>query len=218
MEAISRGAAQAAGLKHYFTGKPCKRGHVAPRYVCDKACVECKNAQRRQFAAAHPEKMRAYVTKWREGNRGAHRAAGRSWRERNVEEARAAFQEWYETNRDAIRESARRRYEANREAEIARTKAWQQANPEKQRAIEQRRRARKLEALCDCCTPEDFHSINDLARLAGFEVDHVEPLALGGRHCRHNLQLLTPADHKAKTASDMRRIAAAKRANRGTDA
>jgi hypothetical protein len=32
-EIITRTAAKAQGLKHYFTGKPCNRGHVAERYV-----------------------------------------------------------------------------------------------------------------------------------------------------------------------------------------
>ena len=39
---ISREAALAAGLKRYFTGRPCKRGHVAERYVMSGgACCEC---------------------------------------------------------------------------------------------------------------------------------------------------------------------------------
>jgi hypothetical protein len=41
MRIISRKEARALGLTHYFTGKRCKRGHVAERYVCDYACVEC---------------------------------------------------------------------------------------------------------------------------------------------------------------------------------
>jgi hypothetical protein len=35
--------ARASGSIHYFTGKPCKRGHVGRRYACNKACVPCLN-------------------------------------------------------------------------------------------------------------------------------------------------------------------------------
>jgi hypothetical protein len=42
MERITRKAAKAAGLKHYFTGKPCKRsGHIDRRYVAQFTCVTC---------------------------------------------------------------------------------------------------------------------------------------------------------------------------------
>jgi Recombination endonuclease VII len=41
-EIITRDAAHAAGSKKLFTGKPCRRGHVAERYVnYGNACVEC---------------------------------------------------------------------------------------------------------------------------------------------------------------------------------
>lgn len=37
---MSRAEAKAAGLKRYFTGKPCPKGHVAERYV-NGTCYEC---------------------------------------------------------------------------------------------------------------------------------------------------------------------------------
>ncbi|HEY1035521.1 MAG TPA: hypothetical protein VGE09_11130 [Pseudoxanthomonas sp.] len=44
MEAIiSRADARAAGLSLYFTGQPCKRGHVASRFVRDAQCRECRS-------------------------------------------------------------------------------------------------------------------------------------------------------------------------------
>lgn len=38
---ISYSQAREQGLRHYFTGKPCKRNHVAPRRTKDSTCVEC---------------------------------------------------------------------------------------------------------------------------------------------------------------------------------
>ena len=54
----TRAEARALGLPRYFTGKPCKRGHVAERYVSVSQCVECK----RQFGVSqeHKERERQY--------------------------------------------------------------------------------------------------------------------------------------------------------------
>jgi len=61
-EIITRDAARARGLKRFFTGVPCKRGHVAERYVVGTGgamCIECGRSGRQpriisegQYAAA----------------------------------------------------------------------------------------------------------------------------------------------------------------------
>lgn len=43
MDAISRADALNSKFRHYFTGQPCLRGHVARRYVTNGACVDCIN-------------------------------------------------------------------------------------------------------------------------------------------------------------------------------
>lgn len=40
-EIIDRRAAFAAGKTRYYTGTPCKQGHIAERYVSTGGCVEC---------------------------------------------------------------------------------------------------------------------------------------------------------------------------------
>lgn len=37
-------AARALGSRLYFTGKPCRNGHIAPRRVKDGRCIACKCA------------------------------------------------------------------------------------------------------------------------------------------------------------------------------
>jgi len=41
MEIISRKEAKALGLKKYFTGKPCSKGHICDRYVSTFQCTCC---------------------------------------------------------------------------------------------------------------------------------------------------------------------------------
>lgn len=47
MQIIGRADAKALGLKRYFTGKPCKHGHIAERFVSGP-CVECNNQTTRE--------------------------------------------------------------------------------------------------------------------------------------------------------------------------
>ncbi len=46
MEVCTAREAAISGKKHFFTGKPCVRGHVAKRYVSCGICVECSRAAR----------------------------------------------------------------------------------------------------------------------------------------------------------------------------
>jgi hypothetical protein len=42
MKIITRKEAASTGLKLYFTGKPCKRGHIVQRRTSPGTCVECE--------------------------------------------------------------------------------------------------------------------------------------------------------------------------------
>ena len=65
----------------------------------------------------------------------------------------------------------------------------------------------KLNQTCSCCAKEDFDRIYREAQEKGYEVDHIEPLGLGGLHCLSNLQILSVEDHKEKTKKDIAKIA-----------
>lgn len=58
MKIISRKEAKALGLKRYFTGMPCKNGHVAERYMQSSNCVECQNEK------ANSDEGRRYRSKY----------------------------------------------------------------------------------------------------------------------------------------------------------
>ena len=74
MKLISRKEAKAAGLKRYFTGKPCKRGHVAERFVCIKHCIECNRASTAAYDAEHREERAAYGAAYYAEHRGEQKA------------------------------------------------------------------------------------------------------------------------------------------------
>lgn len=46
----TRKEAAALGLAHFYTGKACKYGHVAQRFVASGACMQCNKENARMFA------------------------------------------------------------------------------------------------------------------------------------------------------------------------
>ena len=41
MRIVTRQAAIEKGLKRYYTGRPCKKGHKSQRYTLSCSCVQC---------------------------------------------------------------------------------------------------------------------------------------------------------------------------------
>jgi hypothetical protein len=50
---IARAEAKALGLKRYFTGEPCKRGHVVERFVSGAKCSECSRLSDERINQEH---------------------------------------------------------------------------------------------------------------------------------------------------------------------
>ena len=85
----SRKEALELGSKFYFTGKPCPRGHVAPRYTSAKKCTECVPIENRSRIAQ--------IVGWCRQNKGKRLAAQRKWREANIEQANASNRRYEKT-------------------------------------------------------------------------------------------------------------------------
>src|ERR1700727_1125885 len=64
-EIITRADAREKGLTHYFTGKPCKHGHVCKRRVSDPGCLECSRI-RANAKYATPEGREASLARNRD--------------------------------------------------------------------------------------------------------------------------------------------------------
>src|SRR2546422_4569289 len=83
MKIISGSEAKRRGLKRYYTGRPCKHGHVAERWVNNKTCIACNRVTSREWRAANPEKQRAADRVWYAAHPDKNRAWRRAWREAN---------------------------------------------------------------------------------------------------------------------------------------
>lgn len=77
MEPISLEDARAQGFNKYFTGEPCKHGHIAQRKVSNRSCCECQAAWNRteagkasglKYALSDPGK--ANTRRWQQSEAG----------------------------------------------------------------------------------------------------------------------------------------------------
>ena len=61
---ITRQDAISQGLIRYFTGKPCKHGHIAERYTGNKTCCVCGNAGANKVKQRDRTKYIAHAKEW----------------------------------------------------------------------------------------------------------------------------------------------------------
>jgi hypothetical protein len=81
-EIITKQEARNGGLKHYFTGKLCSKGHLAKRHMTG-TCVECAKIALAAWTARNPEKTRARLARYYAAHPERVKAASvRSWRKR----------------------------------------------------------------------------------------------------------------------------------------
>lgn len=118
MEIISRDAAIAAGLKRYFTGKPCSKGHVCERQVHQHWCVECVRLRNQAFYSADPEHHRSSAAARRAKKPELYKAQQAEYRARNRDVLRNRSAAWRAKNPDRLRESQRAYYQRNRQSRI----------------------------------------------------------------------------------------------------
>ena len=177
----TRAEAKATGATHYFTGVPCKRGHVAPRKN-KGACVEC---MKEDWKTDNERRKGQPKTE-------AAKASGRRYYLRNTEltKARAAA-------RPAEKKQGYRR-------------AHKQRNAETYKELTNARRRRLKDCQPPWITDEQKREIREvyatalnISKLTGekYEVDHIVPIngeLASGLHVPWNLQVLHKTENLQK--------------------
>ena len=82
MITVTRDEARVRGLKRYFTGEPCKHGHVAERWVANGGCTVCLLASNSKKRPRDLGKKKAYDAQWYAANR--QRVLAKAARRRRV--------------------------------------------------------------------------------------------------------------------------------------
>lgn len=181
----SRAEARLTGAKFYYTGEPCKRGHIALRKT-KGACVECAKEDSQKAYETRTEYFKAYN------------------RRSEVKERR---HEWYIDHRQEVIDRA-----SSRPAEVKRQyrKAWKAANPDKVRAHTKNRRRKHRNATPPWLTARQKNEMRQIYRAAHtatritgikYVVDHICPLqgeTSCGLHVPWNLRIITESANAAK--------------------
>jgi 5-methylcytosine-specific restriction endonuclease McrA len=179
-----RDAAIAAGEAHYFTGIPCKNGHIAKRYVANNGCMACASlATLRSQAKApeHPNRIAARgvgLLHYSTGEPCIHGHDKRfvstgqcvqcsldkakRWNQRNPGHMAAGARRRRAKDPTGHRAEVKRWADKNRAAKRAADRAWREANREYWRSYmavyAQNRRARKAKN-------GGFYTTDDVAAL-----------------------------------------------------
>lgn len=111
---VTLAEARRSGLKRYFTGHPCKRGHIAERLTSTRVCRACSQERDRQWREQFPEKARDRF---------------RGWAARYPEKAKAKDKSWRSRNQDKVRNYGRKSYHSDIEKSRQRQRENRRADP-----------------------------------------------------------------------------------------
>lgn len=88
MEISTRKQALENGDKYYFTGKPCKQGHLCKRHIT-AGCYECTLTYQKKFREDNSEYWSDKNAKWNGKNKDTKRAKDAEYRANNAERRKA---------------------------------------------------------------------------------------------------------------------------------
>ena len=194
VEITSRQEAQAKGLTRYFTGVPCKRGHIAERFVSTRACAGCLAVH---SAALSPDKRAVYRRKFRSS---------------------PAYTEYLDRTRAYRTQKSVESAKANPEATKASKRRWNHANSHLWREYYASHAKRCRAAQPVWLTAEQKAEILTIYKQAAamsngpWHVDHIIPLkgsTVCGLHVPWNLRIIPAAENRSKGARLIDDLAAA---------
>lgn len=170
-------------------------------------CRECERNRTRAWRKNMPDKE-AEKQRQRANELRDHRRAARSPEQKASDNATVTA--WHAQHPDRVREIAREWRSRNVETARSNTDAWRKRNPERYHFYSQKRRAMKLDAICEhgeeCVGPEFTSELLgrpcEYCGDASEHIDHFYPLSRGGLHCRENLRPACADCNKRKWARD----------------
>ena len=172
---ITRKEAKENRLSVYFTGKPCKHGHISVRHTSNYDCLECRGLQWQRWYSLNQQKYRDTKKKYYIQNRDWYNEFSRNYHYTNHEYSLKRAQRWKENNREKY--IAKNRYYAS----LQRVR--------KKNATLLGQHQSEMKAIYRNC-PE------------GYEVDHITPLngkEVCGLHVPWNLQYLPARENRKKS-------------------
>jgi len=172
---VTRKEALRLGVSHYFTGQPCKRGHISPRSVVRRHCPFCV-----ELLYKSEEQLARARDRYRQGGDEARERASR-WSRANPERHKSAIKRWNSRNRERSIEYVNKRRALK--AQCGGTVTAEDIG-------------QIYEKQCGRCA----NCLNRLGKR--WEVDHRHPLSKGGRHDPSNIEILCITCNRRKGAKE----------------
>jgi len=202
----TRAKAKTAGDTRYFTGKPCKRGHIALRHAANGQCVTCaaEDSARYYLDEEKRKKVLEHGKRWKAEN--AEKLAEQRKENWKNPEFRQKCAEYLNKNRQKYLEyywvaimpaekvearRARRRASPNNNAQAANRRARVRGAEGKHTRADVDRIFEQQGGKCAECKTR----LNDK-----YHVDHIMPLSKGGSNWPKNLQCLCETCNVRKSA------------------
>jgi 5-methylcytosine-specific restriction endonuclease McrA len=166
------------GLVHYFTGKPCHKGHVAKRYVKTGHCVDCTTDRNRS------EKKVEYRKQYKQRNYSKILLKNKMLYSANPDKYRKYNREYQKKHVETLRPKNAFRAMQRIAAKLQRTPLW-------------------LTEDHKWMVSEIYDLAAKRTKATGtkWEVDHVVPLrgsCVSGLHVPWNLQVILMAQNRSK--------------------
>jgi len=123
---ISRKDAKDNELSTYYTGIPCKRGHISPRKVTNYGCISCQGEYyqnnresiiKKQMArdSLRKEEVREYQKQYREDTARKRAEYSKDYYQSNREEQKRKSKEHKANNKEYYKEYNKQYYKNNKE-------------------------------------------------------------------------------------------------------
>jgi len=215
IEILTNAEAKALGLKVYFNGKPCPKGHVAERYV-GGSCVVCGRERAAKKYVEHKDERRAYEKERYIKNRqdpvfvAKDRERKAKWKRDNPDKVKAQCAKERAANPEKHRAKARKCYAKYKEKNNRRCSEWRRNNKDlvqayvsERRAIRKTRTPKEKAAEYRWFFKETYALAQLRSRLTGVEwqVDHIVPLkgdGVSGLHVPWNMRVIPAVENIAK--------------------
>ena len=196
--------ARLTGQTRYFTGLPCKRGHVCERFTKDSTCLQCRRLQTESYRERNP----ANVSNWITANRERWQEVKKEWKAKNKDKVHASAAKYRVKNGDAISAYQRIWHERNAKAVAEKSAKWAANNKDRRCVTAAKRRAAAARATVSFADETEIASFYlmavSLSTRTGVrhEVDHIVPLVsrlVCGLHCQANLQVIPASKNRRKS-------------------